>query len=194
MKYALLAGGGYLLYRYLTTPAAVGSAPTTGTQTVTLADLVNAIKSGASGTSQSSGAGAAGAASGGGAPASPAGPTVGTKSLTADDLGIQRSKILAAASAAGSIPQPPFDANGMLTASQWNYFYNSVYASDPSAVAWYLDDDGKPMSIDSYFNLRKAKGFSGVGRSVLLPVMVGRDGSGRRYVARPGLGRVYLGR
>lgn len=162
LKWGLIAGGAYLLYRSYSSSAAAAPAPSSSTAPFSFQDLVNAVKGSIAPTT--------------GAPptaAAPAAAVLVPGSAAAagvpDSIATQKSKLL---TAAGGVTN--------LTASQWNYYWGQVYNAPQTQT--FLGDDGSPMTVDAYMALRQAKGFSGLGAvQVPVPFVMGKTADGRPF-------------
>jgi len=149
LKWGLLLGGGYYVYRMVTGPTA--AATTTGTTgSYSLDDLVAAIQAKLGTTTPPTAT-----------PTSAPPPPPASTRLTSDASATQQSKLLAAA----GVP-----ATQLFTVSQWNYYFEQVYGQNPGA----LGDDGSPMLIGGYLALLQGRGLGAV--LIRVPMLVHVDG------------------
>jgi len=165
-KFALLAGGGYLLYRYYVQPSETDQPEPAGggivSETEALLDsLRRTVGGGPQPGDTSSVQGAAGANGNGNG-------TNGNGDNADDDNGDKEQPL--SATLIGSASQhPDFVANsGKLNVHQWNWYLRSVRGEPASAATPDLSAAGSPedlLTVSEFLGRRSQLGLSGLGAS-----------------------------
>jgi len=160
VKWGLLLGGGYFAYRAITGASSTAAAPATGS--LSLADLMAAIK-GAQGSPAPAGT-------------TPAADVKPTEPAPADMI----AKLKAAAAAAG-------DTAATLDQHQWNFYRNKLWPPDFSGAQWssaFPSSASEQLTAEEFVGRLQKVGLAGLGLgSVTIPVpMMVETPDGRRVM------------
>lgn len=167
IKWVLIAGAAYLVYKYLVDNGYLGSGTTAlpagttdGTAAATTTPATTSSTTPATTTSvvPASGAASTGASS---STTTTTSPAAAAATATSGTVSVPSTKDLVAQMAAGDA----FFVNGRATIDHWNYYYNqtpagkSKPAPDPATMAV---DRNAALSVDEWWSLMQQAGMSGV--------------------------------